>query len=106
MNYLASPPLVVAYALAGTMDIDLTNEPLGRTRTASRVPARHLADASGRSTRRSARPSKSDMFRRSYAEVFEGDETLARAATVPDGRPLRLGRRLDLRPATRRSSRA
>ena len=35
-NYLASPPLVVAYALAGSMKIDLTTEPLGRTRTASR----------------------------------------------------------------------
>jgi len=33
-NYLASPPLVVAYALAGCMDIDLTTEPLGKTRTA------------------------------------------------------------------------
>ncbi len=36
MNYLASPPLVIAYALAGTMDIDLDTEPLGRTATAPR----------------------------------------------------------------------
>ena len=45
-NYLASPPLVVAYALAGTVDIDLTSEPLGTGigRQAG-LPARHLADA-------------------------------------------------------------
>ena len=57
MNYLASPPLVVAYALAGTMDIDLTTEPLGTgTGRPAGVPARHLADRAaevqrGRSTR-------------------------------------------------------
>ncbi len=45
MNYLASPPLVVAYALAGTMDVDLTTEPLGhRSRRRRRVPARPVAD--------------------------------------------------------------
>jgi aconitate hydratase len=44
MNYLASPPLVVAYALAGTMDIDLTSDPLGTGKTAAGVPARHLAE--------------------------------------------------------------
>ena len=44
MNYLASPPLVVAYALAGTMDIDLTNEPLGhRQRRQAGLPEGHLA---------------------------------------------------------------
>ena len=48
MNYLASPPLVVAYALAGTMDVDLRNDPLGTsTRRRARVPARHLADLGG-----------------------------------------------------------
>ena len=45
-NYLASPPLVVAYALAGTMNIDLETEPLGTgTRRQAGLPARHLADA-------------------------------------------------------------
>ncbi len=45
LNYLASPPLVVAYALAGTMDLDLTSEPLGTdARRPRRLPARHLAD--------------------------------------------------------------
>jgi aconitate hydratase len=42
-SYLASPPLVVAYALAGRTDIDLTSEPLGTTGTATGLPARHLA---------------------------------------------------------------
>ena len=51
-NFLASPPLVVAYALAGTMEIDLDREPLGqRSEGPARVPARHLADV-GRSARR------------------------------------------------------
>ena len=48
MNYLASPPLCVAYALAGTMDIDLVQRPArATTQTASRLPARHLAVAGG-----------------------------------------------------------
>ena len=48
MNYLASPPLVVAYALAGTMDIDLSREPLGTdTDGQAGVPGRHLAVAGG-----------------------------------------------------------
>ena len=46
-NYLASPPLVVAYALAGTVDWDPINEPLGQDRMARRVPARHLAHSGG-----------------------------------------------------------
>ena len=48
MNFLASPPLVVAYALAGTMDIDLNNEPLGTgTRRQAGLPQGHLADRAG-----------------------------------------------------------
>ena len=50
-NYLASPPLVVAYALAGRMDIDLVDEPLGRTARRRRLPPRHLADSRTRSRR-------------------------------------------------------
>ena len=47
-NYLASPPLVVAYAIAGRMDFDIVNEPhRAATNPASRLPARHLADAAG-----------------------------------------------------------
>ena len=57
-NYLASPPLVVAYALAGRMDLDLLEEPLGAGRGRQRrLPPRHLADARPRSRRRSRRRS-------------------------------------------------
>ena len=55
MNYLASPPLVVAYALAGRMDVDLFDEPLGEgPRRRARLPARHLALAAGDPRRRSS----------------------------------------------------
>ena len=69
MNYLASPPLVVAYALAGRMDVDLTREPLqGDVRLADIWPSqREVADAIEQAV-------ESDMFRRSYAGVFAGDE--------------------------------
>ncbi len=75
MNYLASPPLVVAYALAGSMDVDLFNEPLGPGhRRQRRVPARHLAVAEGgRGDRRPAR-SRPRCSRNDYADVFAGDE--------------------------------
>jgi aconitate hydratase len=74
MNYLASPPLVVAYALAGTMDIDLTTEPLG---TGSDGQAVYLADlwpapAEIESIVESA--VAAEMFTRDYADVFSGDE--------------------------------
>jgi aconitate hydratase len=74
MNYLASPPLCVAYALAGTMDIDLVNDPLGRDEHGEEVylrdiwPSAHeVADTVGEAVR-------ADMFRNSYGEVFAGDE--------------------------------
>jgi aconitate hydratase len=74
MNYLASPPLVVAYALAGTMDIDLTTEPLGHDPEGQPV---FLADLwpdvqSVSDTIRQALTS--DMFRTRYDAVFDGDE--------------------------------
>ena len=54
-NYLASPPLVVAYALAGTVDIDWSREPLGiGSGRPAGLPARHLADARGGRTPRCA----------------------------------------------------
>jgi aconitate hydratase A / 2-methylisocitrate dehydratase len=69
MNYLASPPLVVAYALAGWMDVDLAREPLqGDVRLADIWPSqREVADAVEQAV-------ESDMFRSSYGAVFEGDE--------------------------------
>ena len=68
-NYLASPPLVVAYALAGTTDIDLINEPLGNGNDGTaRLPQRHLADARPKSQdgRRRVRAAR-DVRRRNTA---------------------------------------
>ena len=85
-NYLASPPLVVAYALAGTMDIDLATEPLGRDHNGSPVflkdiwPTLAEIDAS---VRESLTP---EMFRSVYASVFSGDETWNRVKTTDEKR--------------------
>jgi aconitate hydratase len=84
MNYLASPPLVVAYALAGTMDIDLVNDPLGHDQDGSPV---HLRDLWPSPTEVQAvidEAVQSDMFRSSYASVFDGDERW-RALPTPEG---------------------
>ena len=74
MNYLASPPLVVAYALAGTMDLDITTEPLGTGSDGKPVylaelwpTEKEIADVIGDAI-------QSDMFTRDYAAVFAGDE--------------------------------
>jgi aconitate hydratase len=74
MNYLASPPLVVAYALAGTMDIDITSDPLGTGSDGEPVyladlwpSEKEIADVIGDAI-------QSDMFARDYADVFAGDE--------------------------------
>ena len=74
MNYLASPPLCVAYALAGTMDIDLVHDPLGTDAEGNEV---HLADiwpSEKEVAETVGQAVQADMFRRSYGEVFEGDE--------------------------------
>jgi aconitate hydratase len=74
LNYLASPPLVVAYALAGTMDLDLTTEPLGQDQAGADVflsdlwPSMDEVSATIRSSL------TSDMFRERYGAVFDGDE--------------------------------
>jgi aconitate hydratase len=84
MNYLASPPLVVAYALAGTMDIDLLDEPLGRGSDGEDVYLKDIwpsAEEVGRLIEESVR---SEMFRSSYGEVFEGDERW-NSLDVPEG---------------------
>jgi aconitate hydratase A / 2-methylisocitrate dehydratase len=74
MNYLASPPLVVAYALAGTMDIDLYTEPLGTSIDGDPVFLRDIWPASAEVEATMQAAVESDMFRRTYAEVFTGDE--------------------------------
>jgi len=84
MNYLASPPLVVAYALAGTMDIDMNNDPLGTRPDGTPVYLRDLwpSPADVADVVRSA--VAAEMFSRDYADVFEGDERW-RALPVPEG---------------------
>jgi aconitate hydratase len=74
MNYLASPPLVVAYALAGTMDIDLRAEPLGVDSDGQPVFLRDLWPSAHQVSQVVADAIASDMFRKSYASVFEGDD--------------------------------
>jgi aconitate hydratase A / 2-methylisocitrate dehydratase len=84
MNYLASPPLVVAYALAGTMDIDLDHEPLGSDAEGQPV---YLADIwpSPQEVADVVRDAVAqEMFTRDYADVFKGDDNW-RGLSVPDG---------------------
>jgi aconitate hydratase len=83
-NYLASPPLVVAYALAGRMDLDIVNEPLGNDKAGKPVYLRDIwpTPAEVESTMRSS--VSSDMFRKEYADVYTGDEHW-RALPIPEG---------------------
>jgi len=72
-NYLASPPLVVAYALAGTMDFDPLNDPLGKAASGSPVYLRDLWPSAGEIDRVTAECVAESMFRRQYADAFGGD---------------------------------
>ncbi|HLL92688.1 MAG TPA: aconitate hydratase, partial [Solirubrobacteraceae bacterium] len=74
MNYLASPPLCVAYALAGTMDIDIVNDPLGRDEQGEDVYLRDIWPSAHEIAQTVGEAVRADMFRRSYSEVFAGDE--------------------------------
>jgi aconitate hydratase len=83
-NYLASPPLVVAYALAGRMDIDLQNEPLGAGSDGEPVYLRDIWPNAEEVKQMVGSSVKAEMFERNYAEVFAGDETW-NAVEVPSG---------------------
>jgi aconitate hydratase len=74
MNYLASPPLCVAYALAGTMDIDVYEEPLGEDSRGEPVYLKDIWPTANEVARVIEDAVQSDMFRKSYEEVFDGDE--------------------------------
>jgi aconitate hydratase len=84
MNYLASPPLCVAYALAGRMDLDLLTEPLGEDRDGEPVYLRDLWPSQAEVNEVVEMAVQSDMFRKSYGEVYEGDENW-RALDTPEG---------------------
>jgi aconitate hydratase len=83
-NYLASPPLVVAYALAGRMDIDLENEPLGEGQDGAPVFLRDVWPSAEEIKQVVGSAVQSEMFERNYAEVFSGDE-MWNAVEVPAG---------------------
>ncbi len=83
MNFLASPPLVVAYALAGTMDIDLQNDPLGQDADGNDVFLRDVWPSSKNIQDIIAKSLDSSMFRQSYESVFEGDARWQRME-IPD----------------------
>ena len=83
-NYLASPPLVVAYALAGRIDIDFHNEPLGTGKDGKPVFLRDIWPSTKEVADVIARSIQSSMFRKSYAQVFAGDERW-RGLPVPEG---------------------
>jgi len=83
-NYLASPPLVVAYALAGRIDLDLTKEPLGHDPSGGEVFLRDLWPTPEQIKDTIAAAINEDMYRRTYADVFTGDEHWA-ALPVPEG---------------------
>ncbi len=74
MNYLASPPLCVAYALAGTMDIDIVHDPLGTDENGEDVYLRDIWPSEKEVAETVGKAVQADMFRRSYGEVFAGDE--------------------------------
>jgi aconitate hydratase len=83
-NYLASPPLVVAYALAGRMDVDLTSEPLGHDRDGAPVYLRDIWPSNADIDAAIAESLSEAAFRARYADVFAGDERW-RALDVPEG---------------------
>jgi aconitate hydratase len=83
-NYLASPPLVVAYALAGGVDIDLQNEPLGKGTDGQAVYLRDIWPSNEEVRATSREFVREEMFRKQYSEVFTGDSQW-NAIRVPAG---------------------
>ncbi|HEY4441019.1 MAG TPA: aconitate hydratase AcnA, partial [Candidatus Elarobacter sp.] len=83
-NYLASPPLVVAYALAGRMDVDLTTEPIGRGKNGEDVYLKDIWPTSAEIDEAMAASVNDALFRQRYADVFAGDARWA-SMNVPAG---------------------
>ncbi len=84
MNYLASPPLVVAYALAGRMDVDLVDDPLGEGEDGQPVYLRDIWPSQREIHDVIANSVRQEMFRRSYEDIYAGDERW-NALDVPEG---------------------
>jgi aconitate hydratase len=85
MNYLASPPLVVAYALAGSMDVDLFNDPLGQDQDGNDVFMKDIWPSAAEVEEVIASAITSDMFTSDYSDVFAGDERW-RSLPTPEGK--------------------
>ncbi|MEM8683114.1 MAG: aconitate hydratase AcnA [Pseudomonadota bacterium] len=85
MNYLASPPLVVAYALAGNMDVDLYNDPLGEDPDGNPVYMRDVWPSQAEIQAVVGSTVSSDMFKENYDSVFEGDANW-KGIDVPEGK--------------------
>jgi aconitate hydratase len=85
MNFLASPPLVVAYAITGTLDIDLTREPIGVGSDGKPVMLADIWPSDREVAETVLRSIDSQMFRQSYASVFTGDANWA-AIKIPEGK--------------------
>ncbi len=83
-NYLASPPLCVAYALVGRMDVDLLNEPLGLDPDGEEVYLRDIWPSSEEIKKTVEDAIRSDMFTKSYEDVFTGDDRW-RELDIPEG---------------------
>ena len=92
MNYLASPPLVIAYALAGSMDVDLNNDPLGQDTDGNDVFLHDIWPSPQEVQRVIDHAVSAEMFSKDYADVFAGTEQWQNLPT-PDRRHLRVGRR-------------
>ena len=84
MNYLASPPLEVAYALAGTLDIDLTKQPLGTGSDGKPVYLKDIWPSNKEISDTIAGAINPQMFEKNYADVFKGDSRWNKIAS-PDG---------------------
>ncbi len=85
-NYLASPPLVVAYALAGRMDIDMTAEPLGTGSDGQPVWLKDIWPSNDRIAETMANCISDEMFAREYADVFKGDQNWSALSVAPSER--------------------
>ncbi|REF38172.1 aconitate hydratase [Thermasporomyces composti] len=84
LNYLASPPLVVAYALAGSMDVDITRDPLGKDPDGNDVYLADIWPSAAEIEEVVENAIASEMFARDYADVFAGDERW-RSLPTPSG---------------------
>ncbi len=84
MSFLASPPLVVAYALAGTVDIDLTTQPIGTDQSGNDVFLNDIWPTSNEIATTVAASMDPNAFRKRYGEIFAGDERW-NALDVPEG---------------------